>query len=129
MSKLKVGLAGEAGETVTRDKTAQAYGSGQIEVYATPAMIGLMENAALSAVDHLLDEGKTTVGISISVKHLAATPVGFPVKAKASLKEIDGGRLVFAVDAYDSNKKIGTGEHQRFIVETERFLNKAKSLE
>lgn len=125
MDKIKPGLTGEVREKVTENNTARAYGSGGVNVYATPAMIGLMENAALSAVDPLLPEGQATVGIAVSVRHLAATPVGMQVTAKAYLKEVDGRRLVFKVEAFDEKEKIGEGEHERFVINLEKFLDKA----
>ncbi len=127
MDKLKIGLKGIARDTVTENNTARAYGSGQVDVYATPAMIGLMECAALSAVDPLLSEGKTTVGIFVAVRHLAATSLGMAVEAKAYLKEIDGRRLVFQVEAFDGKAKIGDGEHQRFVVDAEKFLSRVET--
>ncbi|MDD2497403.1 MAG: thioesterase family protein [Desulfitobacteriaceae bacterium] len=122
---LKVGLTGEAQDSVTTENTAKKYGSGSIDVYATPAMIGLIENAALSAVDSLLPEGFTTVGIELNVKHLAATPIGMAVKAKAALVQVDGRRLVFKVEAFDDVEKIGEGEHQRFVVQVDKFMAKS----
>ncbi|WP_027717447.1 thioesterase family protein [Desulfovirgula thermocuniculi] len=123
---LKVGLRGEATAAVTEGNTALAYGSGGARVFATPAMIGLMENAALSAVDPLLEPGQMTVGIKVDVEHLAATPVGMKVTARAELVEIDGRRLVFRVEAFDEKEQIGRGTHVRFIVNTERFLSRAE---
>ncbi|MGI6711975.1 MAG: thioesterase family protein [Bacillota bacterium] len=124
---LQLGLSGEARETVTENNTARKYGSGNIDVYATPAMIGLMENAALKCVDPILPEGWSTVGIEINVKHMAATPIGFTVQAKSELIEVDGRRLVFKVEAYDESKKIGEGMHQRFIVQLDKFLSKMRN--
>lgn len=124
---LQLGLSGEATETVTENNTARKYGSGNIDVYATPAMIGLMENAALKGVDPILPEGWSTVGIEIHVKHMAATPVGFTVRAKSELIEVDGRRLVFKVEAYDESEKIGEGMHQRFIVQLDKFLSKMRN--
>jgi fluoroacetyl-CoA thioesterase len=124
---LQLGLSGEATETVTENNTARKYGSGNIDVYATPAMIGLMENAALKGVDPILPEGWSTVGIEINVKHMAATPVGFTVRAKSELIEVDGRRLVFKVEAYDESEKIGEGMHQRFIVQLDKFLSKMRN--
>jgi fluoroacetyl-CoA thioesterase len=124
---LKVGLIGEVQDTVTLDNTAKKYGSGSIDVYATPAMIGLIENAALSAVDTLLPSGFTTVGIELRVKHLAATPIGMTVKARAELVQIDSRRLVFKVEAFDEVEKIGEGEHERFVVQVDKFMAKSMS--
>lgn len=123
---LNVGLTGEVGEYVTSENTAKKFGSGSVEVYATPAMIGLIEHAALSAVDPLLPPGFSTVGISLNVKHLSATPMGFSVTATAELIEVDGRRLVFKVEAFDDVEKIGEGEHQRFIVQLDKFMAKCK---
>ncbi|GAW92223.1 thioesterase family protein [Calderihabitans maritimus] len=122
---LKVGLKGEAKEVVTSNNTAIKYGSGSVEVYATPAMIGLMEKAALSSVDPLLPEGQTTVGTALNVRHLAATPIGLTVTARSELIQIENRKLVFRVEAFDSKEKIGEGTHERFIVDLERFLSRA----
>lgn len=124
-AQLKTGLTGLARAEVDFSNTATTYGSGSIDVFATPAMVGLMEKAALSSVNPLLPEGYTTVGISIDVKHIAATPVGGKVEARVELVEIDGRRLVFNVEAHDDVELVGQGTHQRFIVATEKFLQKA----
>lgn len=124
---LKVGLTGEVKEMVTPDNTAKKYGSGSIDVYATPAMIGLMEKASLSSVDALLPEGFSTVGIKLDVKHLAATPIGMEVIAKAQLIEVDGKKLKFTVEAFDGKDKIGEGEHERFIVELVKFMARVEN--
>ncbi|WP_243276818.1 thioesterase family protein [Desulfallas sp. Bu1-1] len=123
-AKLMVGLRGIAREEVTASNTAVAYGSGNINVFATPAMVGLMEKAALGSVDPLLPEGYTTVGIRVDVEHIAATPVGGRVETRSELTEIDGRRLVFKVEAYDDRELVGRGTHERFIVATEKFLQK-----
>lgn len=122
--KLKVGLRGSARVKVDESNTAMAYGSGSISVFATPAMIGLMEKAALSSVDPLLPDGYTTVGTKVDVEHNAATPVGGTVEARSELLEVDGRRLVFAVEAHDDREQVGKGFHQRFIVPTEKFLQR-----
>ncbi|MDQ0285371.1 putative thioesterase [Desulfofundulus luciae] len=122
--ELKIGLRGKAVTRVTEENTALAYGSGGAKVFATPAMIGLMENAALSSVDPLLEPGQITVGIRVDVEHLAATPIGMEVVARSELVEIDGKRLVFRVEAHDEQELIGRGTHERFIVNQERFLSR-----
>ncbi|MZP29338.1 thioesterase [Heliobacterium undosum] len=124
MDNITVGLKGFKEEKVTADNTAIKYGSGGVEVYATPAMIGLMEGAALAAVDPLLPEGMATVGTYIAASHLAATPVGMTVRCEAELTEVDGKKLVFKVVAFDEAEKIGEGVHHRFVIQTERFLAK-----
>lgn len=124
MGELVIGTLGESKTTVTEKNTAIAYGSGGVAVFATPAMIGLMENAALNSVQPLLPEGMTTVGINLKVNHTAATPLGMQVVAKAELIEVDGKRLVFKVEAFDDLDKIGEGTHERFIIDLEKFMKK-----
>jgi predicted thioesterase len=121
MSEFTIGLIGESSELVTADNTAARWGSGLVASYATPAMIGLMENAAFNATKPFLPETQTTVGIEVNVKHLAATPQGMRVRARAELLEIDGRKLLFKVEAWDDTEKIGEGTHARFIVDWERF--------
>ncbi len=89
-------------------------------------MIALMENAAWRAVADFLEEGYVSVGTRVDVRHLAATPIGQRVRATAELVEVDGRRLVFRVEAYDEEKKIGEGIHERFIVHLQRFLERLK---
>lgn len=121
---LTPGLTAEATTTVTPQNTAAAVGSGGVDVYATPSMIGLMEMAALRAVQPHLAEGETTVGTVVNVKHLAATPLGMAVRATARLTEVDGRRLVFTVEAFDDREKIGEGTHERFVVPLQKFLDR-----
>jgi len=123
--KIKTGITGEARAVVSDANTAIAFGSGSVNVFGTPALIGLMENAALSSVDPLLEEGYTTVGTRVDVQHLAATPVGMEVVARSKLVEIDGRRLVFEVEAGDGAGPVGKGIHERYIVRLESFLKKA----
>ncbi len=119
---LKVGMKYIAEVVVEEKDTAVAFGSGNIMVFATPMMVGLMENAALNAVDPHLPEGYQTVGIHLDIKHLAATPVGMKARAEAELVAIEGKKLSFKVEAYDEYDKIGEGTHERFIVSFEKFL-------
>jgi predicted thioesterase len=127
---LETGLTGEASVTVTDDLTAFALGSSNVKAYSTPALIALMEGAAVNALAGRLAEGQTSVGTSLNVKHLAATPVGMTVTARATLKAVDGRRLVFEVSAWDMLEQIGVGTHERFIVDRARFesrvLNKQR---
>ena len=125
-TKFEIGLRGAAREEVSEKNTAIAYGSGSINVLATPAMIGLMEKAALSSVDPLLPAGHSTVGIKVDVEHVAATPIGGFVEARSELLEIDGRRLIFKVEAFDGKDMVGRGRHERFIVATEKFLKKVQ---
>jgi len=123
--KISVGMAAEKTEVVTKNKTAIKFGSGNVAVYATPAMIALMEAAAVKAVDPHLPEGMGTVGVEVRVKHTAATPVGLKVRATAELFKIEGKRLVFFVKAFDEKEEIGDGTIERFVVGLERFMEKA----
>ncbi|MFZ3172543.1 MAG: thioesterase family protein [Carboxydocellales bacterium] len=125
MDSVKVGIKGEAKVQVSENNTAIVYGSGGVAVFATPAMIGLMEKAALSSIDNVLSTGLSSVGTRVDVKHLAATPVGMNVVAKSELLEVDGKRLEFKVEAYDEAGLVGEGTHQRYIVDLEKFIAKA----
>ncbi len=123
-NKLQVGIKGESRTTVTKDNTALAYGSGGVEVFATPAMIALMENAALKSVESVLQPGHSTVGINIQATHVAATPLGMEVSAQSELVQIEGKKLTFKVQAFDEKDKIGEGLHERFIINLEKFMAK-----
>ena len=124
---LSIGMNAEKIEPVTNANTAIKFGSGAVAVYATPAMVGLMEGACVAVVDPFLPEKMATVGIDLSIKHLAATPVGMTVRAVAELAEIDGKRLIFKVEAFDNKEQIGRGTHERYIIDTEKFLQKAEA--
>ena len=121
---LKEGLQHISEHQVTYADTADKFGSGNLEVLATPALIAFMENTAFSAVISSLPEGYNTVGTEVNIKHLRATPIGDKVRCKAVLKNIDGNNLLFDVMAWDSNGEIGKGTHKRYIIETERFMKK-----
>ena len=124
---LTIGMKGEASTLVSHDNTAASVGAGGVDVFGTPMMIALMENAAWAAVAKGLEPGLVTVGTVVNVKHLAATPLGQHVRATAKLVEIDGRRLVFNVEAHDEHQKIGEGQHERFIVNLERFMKRLES--
>ena len=109
---------------VEEGNTAEFIGSGDMAVLATPAMVALMENAAMLAVALHLDEGETTVGSMISTSHLKPSKVGNIIEARAELVEVDGRRLEFKIEAYDGQRLIGEGTHTRFVVNREKFLSK-----
>ena len=121
---LETGIKCVKEEVVTEELTAEQVGSGGLAVYATPAMIRLMEHAAWLSVEEHMDEGFTTVGTHMDVKHVSASPLGAHIKAETELVEIDGRRLVFKVLAHDDKGLIGEGVHERFIVNTEKFMGK-----
>ncbi|HMB47136.1 MAG TPA: thioesterase family protein [Afifellaceae bacterium] len=121
MDKIEPGLTGRAEMVVGTNDTAPRVGSGRIAVLATPRMINLFEEAALSAVEHLLPEGKQSLGTHLDVTHVAATPVGMTVNAEAELIEVDGRKLLFAVRAHDEMDLIGEGRHERVVVTAASF--------
>ena len=122
---LTIGLKGEAKTLVTEEKTAKAYGSGALRVFATPAMIALIEQTAWQSVAPHLAAGEGTVGTKLEISHLAPTPVGQTVRCETELIEIDRRRLVFSAAVYDACGKIGEGRHERFIIQNEKFQRKA----
>lgn len=122
-----VGMKGRAETLVAPENTASAVGSGLVPVFATPMMIALMENAAVNAVSACLEEGQGTVGTSLSVSHDAATPIGMKVWAEAVLTQVEGKKLVFEVKAFDEAGPIGGGSHERFVIQTEKFLAKVQA--
>ena len=124
---LTIGIKGTQTIKVTEENTAATMGSGTLAVFATPAMIALMEKTAYLSVQDALDEGMGSVGTYLNVKHLAATPVGMQVTCESELMEIDARRLVFTVKAYDETGLIGEGTHERFIVLNEKFLAKTNA--
>ena len=123
---LELGIKGSSSCTVTHDLTAKALRSGGLDVFATPIMIALMEEASLVSVRPYLEPGMDTVGTHLDVSHLSPTPVGMKVTAESELVEIDRRRLVFAVKAYDESGLIGEGTHERFIINNERFMAKLR---
>ncbi len=122
---LEIGIKGRAETTVKTENTAKAMGSGELPVFATPAMIALAEMSAWTSVAEVLGEGQGTVGTRMDMAHLSATPVGMKVWCESELVEIDRKRLVFQVRAYDEAGKIGEGTHERFIVDNDKFVAKA----
>lgn len=124
---LELHIKGTAALEVTDKVTAAAVGSGMLPVFATPSMIALIEKAAAESVAPQLEAGMTTVGTRLDVAHTAATPVGMTVRAVTELTEIDGRRLIFTVHAFDDAGEIGSGTHERFIVNAEKFLAKAEA--
>jgi len=119
---LSIGIQGEVSLVVAEEHTAAHFGAGGVHVFGTPMMIGLMESAAWTLVQSELEEGETTVGTLVNVRHLAATKMGHRVTASAELVEIDGRRLVFRVSARDERGLIGEGLHERSRVQLDRFL-------
>ena len=121
---LEIGIKHQSVMRVMGGNTAEFIGSGDMAVLATPAMVALMENAAMLAVALHLEEGETTVGSMISTSHLKPSKIGASISAVAELTAIEGRKLSFKISAYDGDTLIGEGEHVRFIVNREKFLSK-----
>ncbi len=109
---------------VTHADTAAVYGSGSLEVFATPAMIALMEKTCLESINNSLDNGCTTVGTYINVSHLKASPIGAEIRCESTLIDADRRRLVFKVQCFERDLLIGEGQHERFIVDNDKFMSK-----
>ena len=125
--ELKAGIKGNKEMIVTKELCADAWGSGGLQVYATPAMIALMENTAWASVEPCMEEGMSTVGTKLDVSHLSASPVGARITCETELVEVDGRRLVFKVSASDDAGLIGEGMHERFILKTEKFMARTEA--
>ncbi len=124
---LTTGIKGEKTVEVTESNSASGMASGTLQVFATPAMVALLEGAAFESVQPFLGEGQSTVGTRLDIAHSSATPVSMAVTARTELVEIDRRRLVFKVEVVDAKGEIGSGTHERFIVDCEKFMSKAQS--
>ncbi len=119
---IEPGLTNEITHIVAESDTATVYGSGLAPVLSTPHLIALMENAAQTMLAPYLEPGQSSVGTGIDIRHLAATPVGMAVRVCAEVIEVALPRVCFRVEAWDAVEKVGAGEHERFIVDTARFM-------
>jgi fluoroacetyl-CoA thioesterase len=122
--EIPISTKGYAEKTVETTDTAISHGSGRVEVFATPAMIALMEMAAHTSIDAYLDHGFLSVGTEISIKHLKATRPGTRVWAESILTSVEGNKLSFEISAFDTSGQIGSGTHTRFVVNKEKFMGK-----
>jgi predicted thioesterase len=127
MDELQIGLSAETRLTVAESDTAANWGSGLVPVFGTPSLVGLMEAAAVKALEGYLPAGQTTVGGRIDLRHLAATPVGMTVRARAELTALEGRKLTFQVEAWDEVEKIGEAQHERFVIITEKFVARVQA--
>jgi predicted thioesterase len=121
---ISIGMKGNVSTLVEREDTALEVGSGSLLVYATPCMVALMEGAACNALEGVLPEDKTSVGIELSISHIAATPVGMEVRAEAEITAVEKNILTYTVTAYDESGKIGEGTHKRAVITAQKFLDK-----
>lgn len=112
---------------VTQDKTAKVMGSGTLDVFATPAMVALMEQTAAQSVQDLLDDGITSVGTMINVEHLSADPVGIEVTCESTLVEVDNRKLCFDIVVSDKHGIVGKAYHERFLIKSESFMTKTNA--
>lgn len=125
--ELQIGLKNSVEQVVTEKDTALAVGSGSLKVLATPKLIALIEKTAAELVEKNLSPELTSVGISVNFEHTAPTPAGMKFFAEVEILEIDGRKIIFKVTAADEVGEIGHGQHERFIVNREKFQNKADS--
>ncbi len=121
---LEIGMKGKAQTIVTEDNTAKAFCSGALDVFATPAMLALMEETCWKMIQPELGEGEGSVGTKANISHDRASAIGHTITCEATLTEIDRRRLVFEVTCFDGDNIIGKGTHERFIINNEKFLKK-----
>ena len=124
---LEAGIKGLAEVKASEINCARVMGSGALDVFATPAMVALLEEAAWKSVQPHLEEGQGTVGTLMNVQHLAATPLGMTVRAETELVSVEGRKLVFTVKAFDEAGLIGEGTHERFIVVNDKFMSRTNA--
>ena len=124
MDKNLIGTSSSATTIVSEKNTAKTVGSGTLEVFSTPMMVALMEEAACLGMVSLLSDGQTSVGTQISVSHVAASKLGNTINASATITKIDGKSVEFDVIAFDGDTKIGFGTHTRFIVNEAKFMSR-----
>jgi fluoroacetyl-CoA thioesterase len=133
MDSIRPGIFAERTTTVVDALLATQWGSGDIAVYATPAMIALMESAAVAAIDPLLPQGQASVGIALEVKHLASTPPGQQVRARAEVVAVEGRKVTFRVQAWEEQGRlsptslIGEGTHTRYVIDKARFMERMQA--
>ncbi|MGM0508687.1 MAG: thioesterase family protein [Fusobacteriota bacterium] len=119
---LEIGMTNEMEKIVTRDELADRIGSGGLKVYSTPSMIAFIEKTCERCLNTKLEDGDTSVGIKVDIRHLKATLEGAKVRSKCIIKKVDGNKVFFEVEVYDENEKIGDGEHIRYIVNADKFM-------
>jgi predicted thioesterase len=124
---IETGIKGHKEQIVTPEMSAARVGSGLVDVFATPMLVALVEQTCYESVLPYLDEGQGTVGTLVNVSHVSATPIGRRVWCDSELTEVDRRRLVFSVKAYDEAGLIGEGTHERFVIDTAKFMEKLNS--
>lgn len=124
---IQIGIKGRLEQTVTPEMSAARVGSGLVDVFATPMLVALVEQTCYESVLPYLDDGQGTVGTLVNITHTSATPIGKRVWCESELTDVDRRRLVFSVKAYDEAGPIGEGTHERFVIDTEKFMEKLKA--
>ncbi len=124
---IETGIKGHKEQIVTPEMSAARVGSGLVDVFATPMLVALVEQTCYESVLPHLDEGQGTVGTLVNVSHTSATPIGMRVWCESELVEVDRRRLVFEVKAYDEYGPIGSGVHERFLIDTGRFMERLEA--
>lgn len=124
---MEIGIKGKKSIIVSKENTALKLGSGTLEVFATPAMISLIEKTAWQSIEEFLEEGQSTVGTSLRITHESASPIGMKIICETELIDIEKRKLTFKVEVFDQKGFIGRGIHERFIIDSEKFMNKANS--
>ena len=124
---IEIGIKGHQETTVTAADVASSVGSGTLQVFATPIMVALMEKAAFLSIEPFLERGQSSVGTKINIEHVRSTAMGKKVWAESEIIAVDRRKLSFKVAAYDEKGLIGQGEHERFIIDIEKFLSKVES--
>lgn len=127
MKEITIGMEASTSVLVTNTNTAKTMKSGSLDVFATPAMCALMEEAAQAAVASALSPEEATVGIALNITHDAPSPLGATITAKAKVSAIEGRKISFDLEASDGIDIIGKGKHQRFIINTQKFMDKVNS--
>ena len=121
---IKPGTKNEQNFSVLEEHSAAHIGSGTVSVLSTPSMIGFMEVAARTMLDELLPDTHSTVGVKVDVRHLAASPIGSEVLAQAEVLSVSGNRVTLSIEAWYGDTQIGAGQHDRFVIEKERFMRR-----
>ena len=127
MDTLREGLKGYGQFTVKAADSAKAFRSGSLDVLATPVMIASAEETCADLVQPLLDEGMGTVGTQVNIRHMAPTPIGMNYRCECEITAVEGRKILFNVKLFDEKEQIAEGSHERFIINEERFFNKAQS--
>lgn len=127
MTKLCVGIKGICTLRVEERHTGKMMKSGTLDVFATPAIVALMEECTWVSIQNCLPKGQTTVGTSVQIKHIAPTPIGLTATCHSELIQIEGRKLTFTFDVFDDTEKIAFGTHERFIIDADKFSNKTTS--